>query len=41
MIADHHNVFDATKINLFFVGLIVVCSILGFYIKHLIEKENQ
>jgi len=41
VIADHHNILDTTEIDIFFVVTIILCAIIGFYVKRLIDKEDQ
>ena len=41
LIADHHNVLDTTELDIFFVGMFIICAIIGFYIKRLINKETE
>jgi len=40
VIADHHNILDTTELDLFFVVTIIVCAIIGFYVKRLINRED-
>jgi len=41
VIADHHNILDTTELDLFFVVTIIICAILGFYVKRLMNKETE
>lgn len=39
--ADHHNKFDTTEVDIFFLGVFFVCAFLAYYIKRLIKKESE
>jgi len=41
VIADHHNILDTTELDLLFVVTIIICAILGFYVKRLMNKETE
>jgi len=41
VIADHHNILDTTELDLFFVATIIICAIVGFYVKRLMNKETE
>lgn len=40
LIADHHNILDTTELDIFFAVTIIVCFIIGLYVKRLINKED-
>jgi len=40
VIADHHNILDTTELDLFFVGTIIVCAIIAFYVKRLLNRQD-
>jgi hypothetical protein len=41
LIADNHNKFDSTEIDLFFGFIVVSCTIVCFYLKLLLMKEDR
>jgi hypothetical protein len=41
LIADNHNKFDSTKIDLFFGSVVLSCIIVCFYLKGLLKKEER
>lgn len=41
LIADSHNTLHTTELDIFFIFSLSVCFIIAFYIKKLIENEDN
>lgn len=41
MLADHHNVYDTTEIDIFFIALIITCVTVAYFINKLLKQEEQ
>jgi hypothetical protein len=41
LIADNHNKFNSTEIDLFFGSIVLSCIIVCFYLKLLLKKEDR
>lgn len=41
LIADHHNRYDFTQIDVFFAVLLIVCVGVGILVKNLLNDEEN
>ena len=41
IIADHHNKFDTTEIDIFFLFIVVSCVSVGYYVNKLIKEDRD